>query len=255
MRKRYALTVGNNYPGTNAELSGCVNDAHDWAQLLQRNDYEVETLIEGTRTAVLDRLRELVSKAGFADRIVFTYSGHGTWVPDRSGDEPDRRDEAMVMAGLSVEDLLLDDDIQDVFEDLHYGTAALILSDSCFSGTVSRFSSPLAPAKGVRKFISPVELDVPITLERALELEERSVGTPRKTANLISGCSDLEYSYDAVFDGRPNGAFSRVALDAYSPGMSLNTWFRAIRATLPSEDYPQTPLLTASSYRKYTWAL
>ncbi len=37
MTKR-ALCVGiNDYPGTNSDLSGCVNDAEDWAQSPSRN--------------------------------------------------------------------------------------------------------------------------------------------------------------------------------------------------------------------------
>ena len=33
-------------------------------------------------------------------------------------------------------------------------------------------------------------------------------GRPRHAALLMSGCQDLEYSYDARFGDRPNGAFT-----------------------------------------------
>ena len=87
-------------------------------------------------------------------------------------------------------------------------------------------------------------------------LETRPASTPRPTSSLISGCGDLEYSYDAWFNGRANGAMSRVAIDTFRAGISLNSWYKAIRERLPSGSYPQTPQLTAASaYRKYTRAL
>lgn len=254
MRKRFALCVGNNYPGTRSELHGCVNDAMDWTELLGRNGYAVQTLVEGVKGNVLEHLRSLVGQAGFGDRIVFTYSGHGTWIPDQNGDEADGRDEAMVMAGLSEADLLVDDELNDIFSKLRTGASALILSDSCFSGTISRFAGP-APIDGAPRFLSPVELGVPLSFEKAIQLERAPASTPRRTASLISGCSEHEYSYDANYSGRPNGAFTRVAIDAYRPGATLGAWFKAIREQLPSADYPQSPLLTATSYRRHVRAL
>ena len=52
--------------------------------------------------------------------------------------------------------------------------------------------------------------------ERAID---RAINTPAPTklrypAVLFSGCQDTEFSYDTSFDGRPNGAFTRVAIDA-----------------------------------------
>lgn len=257
MNNRYALCVGNNYPNTGAELQGCVNDALDWSTLLLEQGYTADVLEEADKPAVLDHLRHLVDQAGFGDRIVFQYSGHGTWVPDRDGDEADRRDEALVMAGLSLDDLITDDELQQVFSGLSYGTSALILSDSCHSGTVSRFiERPQAAPDARTRFLSPVDLGTSLSFERVLELEQREATPPRRTGSLISGSTDQEYSYDASFNGRPNGAFSRVAIDAFAPGISLNNWWRAVRTTLPNADYPQSPQLTASSlYRKYTRAL
>ena len=254
MNKRYALCVGNNYPGTTAQLQGCVNDALDWSELLASQGYEVTMLREATLADVVGQLMDLVDKAGFGDRIVFTYSGHGTWVPDRDGDEADGRDEAMVMADYRAGGLLLDDTLQQIFSKLRRGVGTLILSDSCHSGTVSKFAA-LSDNPRRPKFLSPVELIEGLTDERAVRLEQTTASTPRVTTSLISGCGDLEYSYDASFAGRPNGAFTRAASDAFRPGISLNTWFKRIREALPSDFYPQSPELTASPYRKYTRAL
>jgi hypothetical protein len=66
---------------------------------------------------------------------------------------------------------------------------------------------------------------------------------------LLAGCRDNEYSYDAVFAKRPNGAFTFVALRALrllNAGATYADWYKMIRRGLPSEDYPQRPQLGAT---------
>lgn len=258
MNKRFAMCVGNNYPGTSAELAGCVNDARDWAGLLAGLGYEVATVLEASWADAVETLTDLVKQARFGDRVVFTFSGHGTWLPDSGGDEADGRDEAMCMADFMEGGLLVDDDLHRVFGDLAYGASALVLSDSCHSGTVSRLATTGSLRAAQRpRFLPPTRVVADLPADRAAELERKvSAAPPRGTASLISGCGDLEYSYDASFRGRPNGAFTRAAIDAFRPGISLNSWHRAIRQALPSAWYPQSPQLTASNpYRRYTRAL
>jgi len=70
---------------------------------------------------------------------------------------------------------------------------------------------------------------------------------------LLAGCQDTEYSYDAYFEGRPNGAFSFVALQALKPLTAKSTykdWYKAIRKMLPSQQYPQSPNLYGSTSMK-----
>ncbi|MFD1691434.1 caspase family protein [Azotobacter chroococcum] len=93
-----ALCIGiNDYPGTDSDLSGCVNDAHDWAAVLQGYGFNVSTLIDeqATREAMLGAIGNLIGSAQSGDTVVLTYSGHGTWLEDTDGDEPDARDEAL----------------------------------------------------------------------------------------------------------------------------------------------------------------
>jgi metacaspase-1 len=83
-----------------------------------------------------------------------------------------------------------------------------------------------------------------------------TAGRPRHAALLMSGCRDLEYSYDAHFGGRPNGAFTYVALAALRDlpaNATYADWMSAIARQLPSQDYPQTPGIDGSStQRKWT---
>lgn len=249
---KYAFCVGNNYVGTPNELSGCVNDANDWAEMLARNGYTVEVGLEATTDQVMETLERYVASLKWGDRLVFTYSGHGTWVPDANGDEDDHRDEAMYMADGS---LLLDDYLDTLFRQIPIGRGVLVLADSCFSGTVTRAANLF---DGTPKFVSPASFTNMLPAEAVrtelatLPADKGSYGA----ASLISGCSDLEVSYDAWFAGRANGAFSRAAIDTYRPGQSLSAWHKAIRGALPNATYPQSPELTAASlYRRYAKAL
>ena len=41
-----ALCIGiNDYPGTQSDLSGCVNDAHDWENVLDARGFSVTMLL------------------------------------------------------------------------------------------------------------------------------------------------------------------------------------------------------------------
>jgi hypothetical protein len=83
----------------------------------------------------------------------------------------------------------------------------------------------------------------------------RSSPPGRNGALLIAGCQDSEYSFDAYFAGRPNGAFTYVALDSLKKlpkNATYLDWFQKIRKVLPSQQYAQTPnLFGASSMKKW----
>jgi hypothetical protein len=67
---------------------------------------------------------------------------------------------------------------------------------------------------------------------------------------LMSGCQDHEFSYDAHFGGRANGAFSYYALESLSDDMTYVEWFRNIRDYLPGASYPQTPQIFGTRQTK-----
>jgi hypothetical protein len=142
-----------------------------------------------------------------------------------------------------------------VFNSAEPGVRRTFLSDSCHSGTVSRVvaAAPVVQTTTRARFMSPRDLigsDPLITMQRGWVQPKES----RVPATLISGCSDREYSYDASFNGRGNGAFTRAAIDAYTPGDTMIRWFRGIRSQLPTSNFPQSPHLTARLHQRY-WKL
>jgi hypothetical protein len=256
---KYALCIGiNDYPGFGSDLQGCVNDAQDWGNELQARGFQVTALLDAaaTKAAIVREMSKIVETAQAQDSVVITYSGHGTWVPDESGDESDQRDEALCPYDINSGAILGDDELFEIFSRRSSRAKVVFLSDSCHSGTVSRLGKPLSE-DGARRRVRflPPELFLSAELKaRALTVAGRPAASKsRGSVLLISGCKDTEYSYDAFFDGRPNGAFTRVALAALKAAKKEATyleWFRAIRNALPSVDYAQTPQLTATRTQK-----
>ena len=102
---RRALLVGiNKYPklAQRFQLDGCVNDVELMAGILQNNfgfpkaNITVLTDEEATRDGVLDAMDALTESTHENDIVVIHYSGHGSRIRDREGDEPDGWDETIV---------------------------------------------------------------------------------------------------------------------------------------------------------------
>jgi hypothetical protein len=258
MAKR-ALCVGiNDYPGTGQDLSGCVNDALDWVAELKTRGYGVCQLLDAqaTRAEMVRQLNELVQGAADGDDLVFTYSGHGSWLPDEDGDEKDQRDEMLCPYDIDAQQFLMDDDLAAIFDQKPKNARLFFISDSCHSGTVAKFAPAIGDAPRPRTRLLPPENFVKDkkVLEKIRTFTTALTATPTKQAYpalLMSGCKDVEYSYDAAFGGKPNGAFTYVALAALKQNpASPRAWHKLIREKLPSVNYPQTPQLFGSKKAK-----
>jgi metacaspase-1 len=254
VRNRYALCVGiNDYPGVASDLSGCVNDALDWRDTLLGFGYDVHIMLDAEvgKVNLVESIKERLSHLRAGDRFVLTFSGHGTWAPDKSGDEIDRRDEALCCVDYESGGLLTDDEMFLLFTHRKFGSRVTVLSDSCHSGTVSRFMADRDVEKTV-KFVSPSRFTDMSETAAARAEAFLPGGKPRSDAVLISGCMDHEYSYDANFDGRPNGAFTYFMREAIAKASSQRTEnvYDCLRTKLPIPQYPQTPQLTAGLYQR-----
>ncbi len=218
---------------------------------------------QATGKVMREEIARLVGEAKGEDSIVITYSGHGSFVPDEDGDEPDGTDECLCPYDIRSKGPITDDQLFDLYSARQSGAKLLMISDSCHSGTVARFA-PIttpptmagahAPQRKVRFLPPAVYLSKAEAAKLGLRRAYRKSSPPgRYAALLLAGCQDTEYSYDAYFKGRPNGAFSFVALRALAKLPAKATyrdWFAAIRKALPSQQYPQSPNLYGSSSMK-----
>eukprot|EP00252_Welwitschia_mirabilis_P005321 TRINITY_DN15823_c0_g1_i1.p1 TRINITY_DN15823_c0_g1~~TRINITY_DN15823_c0_g1_i1.p1 ORF type:complete len:419 (-),score=74.70 TRINITY_DN15823_c0_g1_i1:373-1629(-) len=142
MTKR-AVLVGINYPGTKAELKGCVNDVNRiYSSLINRYGFSednIEVLIDTdesykqpTGKNIRKALERLVCDAKPGDVLFFHYSGHGTRLPAETGDQDDTGyDECIVPCDMN---LITDDDFRDLIDKVPRDCLFTIVSDSCHSG-------------------------------------------------------------------------------------------------------------------------
>lgn len=265
MAKKIALCIGiNDYPGTDSDLAGCVNDVHDWGKALETRGFTVTKLLDAAATgrAIRDGIAQVIGQASSGDLVVIQYSGHGSFVPDEDGDEPDGTDECFCPHDLQTNGPLTDDELSELFAARASGVKVVLFSDSCHSGTVARFApittppttkSKTAPVRKVR-FLPPATFLSSRDASKLGVRSRRPASPPgRHQVLLLSGCQDTEYSYDAFFAGRPNGAFTFVALKALAElpsSAKYKDWYRAIRQVLPSQQYPQSPNLYGTSTMK-----
>lgn len=264
--KKTALCIGiNNYPGTGSDLSGCINDVNDWAEVFQSHGFTVKKLTNknATRAAILKELKELIDNAVSGDSIAIQYSGHGTFIPDEDGDEPDGTDECLCPYDLNTKGPITDDELFEIFSSKAKGVKLVMFSDSCHSGSVARFAPITTPPtiKGGKAPQRKVRFIPPGTFLKQKDMNKlglrrsirRSSPPGRYGGLLLSGCQDTEYSYDAWFEGRPNGAFTFIALKALKKlkaGATYSQWHKEIKKMLPSQQYPQSPNLYGSSNMK-----
>ncbi|HGZ69864.1 MAG TPA: caspase family protein, partial [Nitratifractor sp.] len=123
-----SLHIGiNEYPDTGSDLSGCVNDANDWRLELEARGFVAESLLDGEakKGAMVEAISKIVADTGRDDIAVITYSGHGTWVPDKDGDEVDKRDEALCPNDIAKGEVLVDDELYEIFSNRKWGARVI----------------------------------------------------------------------------------------------------------------------------------
>nr|XP_016502223.1 PREDICTED: metacaspase-3-like [Nicotiana tabacum] len=207
-RKR-AVLCGITYRGHSKSLKGSINDVLSMRYLLVQKlgfpNASVLVLTEDekdpykipTKGNIRSALRWLVHGCQPGDSLVFHYSGHGTRVRDRDGDEVDGNDESLCPVDFETEGRILDDEINNtIVRPLPCGATLHGIIDTCFSGTF---------------------LDLPFMcrINRAGHFmwEDHRIstykGTRGGTAISISACDDHQNSGDTTaFTGFPTGALT-----------------------------------------------
>ena len=272
-----AILVGiNKYKMANSDLSGCVNDVTNIRDSLIKffgfkiDDIRVVTDERATKKAIMDRLKWLVKGAKAGDRLLFHFSGHGSQVRDRDGDElKDKMDEILCPHDMDWDGTyIVDDDLHKVFAGLPKGCALEVLLDSCHSGTGTRELLGLMQLPSELsfkpRFLPPpadilcrVDYDLPVQhFFRGLSSLNPSRLTPDALPEylvLFSGCRDNQTSADALIGGKYNGAFTYYFckhLRDVKGKIARAELLKRVRASLKHEDFEQVPQLEASKAKK-----
>lgn len=221
-----ALCVGINkfkFLPQSSWLQGCVNDAGDLSALLaeqygfQEKDITVLLDAKATKKAVMAGINKLVDQAvaGEADHLVFTFSSHGTQIPDTSGDEADRLDEAFACYDINNNGdawdpatVVSDDELSAAFARLPEGVLMDVVLDTCHSGTGLK-ALDLIPGRRPRFLPAPTPRAVVATeFNDTRTLRDMVKAATASKPVLMAACRSDQTAADALIDGRYNGAFT-----------------------------------------------
>jgi hypothetical protein len=180
--------MGLNYEGSDAELSGCINDVNNTKEVLTSvyNYKEEDIVVMTDHTEVKPTARNIVAQLiRLAERsyeekvheIWITYSGHGSYMHDTSADETDKQDECLVPLDYEEEGLVPDDVLNHVLGLIHKDVRVVFIVDACHSETM---------------------LDLRYNYIAGNKSREENENCKIKTnCIMISGCQDHDYSADA----------------------------------------------------------
>lgn len=252
-----ALCVGiNDYPfGDENDLRGCVNDANDWALLLKNHfDFkDIKQLLnaDATRANIITGLEDLLSGAKGGDILVFTNASHGTYIADTDGDEP-KYDEAICPYDTDS-NLLIDDELRELFMNIPKDVRLSVISDSCHSGSVTR-----AAGKEYRR-----ERLLRPRVWGGKELSRSQLRAARGTGEkypesgmkeiLLSGCKSSQTSADAYIANDYHGAMSYYTIKAIADANYKLTYadlHSRVVSMLDEENYDQVPQLEGTDEYK-----
>jgi hypothetical protein len=144
--KYYSLIIGNNDYRYLSRLQTAVNDATMIEKILKElYGFESRLLLNATRKDILSAINELRNRLSERDNLLIYYAGHGEF--DRSADKAywlpvdALRDDPT--------DWIIADDITSSIRRLS-SRHVLIVSDSCYSGTLTRSTQTSLVNKGER---------------------------------------------------------------------------------------------------------
>ena len=163
-----ALLIGINDYKNVSGLLGCLNDVHGMAELLigtfgfpglplDAPDSAIHTLTDdkAIKTTITGEVKDwLFQGASAGDCLIFHFAGHGSQIPDDTGQETDGLDEILCLWDMDPEfqdrdTFLTDKEIAKLFATLPRGAQLLSVFDSCHSGTgTRRLSAPMSRALG-----------------------------------------------------------------------------------------------------------
>ncbi|KAI9322546.1 peptidase C14, caspase domain-containing protein [Dichotomocladium elegans] len=288
--KKRALLIGINYFDTENALEGCINDVHNVKDFIvsfygfsEQNmkiltDDQKDPTQTPTRANILAALQWLVEGAEDGDSFFLHYSGHGGFVEDDNGDEPDGFDETIFPVDFDQYEgttgQIRDDDLHQILVlPLPAGCRLTAIFDSCHSGTVldlpyiystkgelketnlfksagkGILSAGVAYARGDKQRAREAlkDLGYRLILTRFKEAcNRRSFCSPADIV-MFSGCKDDQTSADDQRSGKATGAMSYAFITALrnNPNQSYRELLNNLRDILGKE-FSQRPQLSSS---------
>ncbi|KAJ2416054.1 Ca(2+)-dependent cysteine protease [Coemansia sp. RSA 2530] len=292
-RKR-ALLIGINYAGTKHMLKGCINDVHNIKKFITEHfgfkESDMVILTDDqrdnprrmpTHENIIKAMKWLVSDARMNDSFFFHYSGHGSTVESKTGDEIDGNDETICPVDFESRGQIIDDVMNAIMvRPLPRGARLTAIFDCCHSASaldlpfkynhmgklknekaITYAGKGLAAASGlylkgdiagaIKGLVKSV--DIAMTGDPKLEKARKNKST-LGDAIMFSGCKDDQTSADTKItkpgSNRPDdlsftGAMSHALISSMNdnPHQTYVQLLQDVRKRLATK-YTQVPQLS-----------
>jgi hypothetical protein len=249
-------------------LRGCVNDVVLVRSVLKRffdvpnQDIRLVVNERATKAQIMRRLHEIIDASRPGDVVVFYFSGHGSQIRDRDGDElSDALDEVICPYDIDWDrrTYIVDDEFEDAVARLPRGVLLEAFFDCCFWGAGPRALDaeprPQAQRDDLRWLPPPVDIAARAAGEEDwLAYHRLSDCDCFADRNVFWGASaEGQTAGEDSFEGRTHGIFTywgcrfiqdnveAVGRGGYTRAQLLDE----LREYLISLGYPQTPELGA----------
>ena len=229
---RRALLIGINdylYGPEDWDLRGCVNDVQMTRRMLHNRfgfpEENIKVLLDREATArnIVAAIEDwLIARTAPEDIVYFHFSGHGSRISDRDGDEDDGWDEMLCPVDLVANDIrtmVIDDELGRLLDRIPARNVTVVL-DACHSGTGTRDMSLSRP-----RFIN---------LEEALatgkgSARTRGLGTPSDPQAIVASFQSggITATPGQGMETGRTGRQSRVTISGCKPDQtSADAWIR-----------------------------
>jgi len=263
MKKGISIHIGVNVVDTEhygnevMPLETCEQDARDMQQLALDQNFKSTTMLlseNATRAAVKTAIQSASQELVSGDMLFLSYSGHGGFLPDRSGDEDDNLDETWCL----YDGQLLDDELYELWGGFEVGVRIVILSDSCHSGTVAKANQFQDINRGDIRIFKPKLLSYRVAKKVFLQnkdfyadieasIDQTQAANIKASIKLFAGCQDPQVSYTIPF--ARNSIFTEKLLKVWNNGQFVGDYeafFNQVRDEVEALDFlptKQTPNL------------
>lgn len=237
-----ALLIGCTYKGTDAQLNGTLNDVIRMHNCLTTKygfqSEDIKMLIEydgytqPTSNNIIDAIVQLLIESLYygCDNIYIHFSGHGTQIIDRDGDEEDGYDECWVPIDFKTNGVISDDLLNRYFKWFPKNCKVTCVVDACHSSTCL-------------DLMYKVDID-----NQKYEVMNNNCKCNHDNITLISGCRSHECSLDVVKKGSWGGALTYAILESLNKHQNPSV-FKIIeesREYMLKNNYSQIPQLCSA---------
>ena len=263
MNRGISIHIGLNYLDVEhygsevSSLSTCEQDAKDMQSIALSQNFKSSFLLlseNATREAVKSAIASASEELSSGDILLLTYSGHGGFVLDESGDEDDNLDETWCL----YDGQLLDDELYYLWSIFDEGVRIFIISDSCHSGTVAKANPEglEADSKIFQKKLLSQDLAEEVylrnkgfysDLEKFYGVKEERDDNIKASIKLFAACQDPQVSYTMTF--AKNSIFTEKIKEVWDDGRftgNYSEFFEKIKDEVLALDFlptVQTPNL------------